>query len=229
MAQDEELRQSVEAALAPLVFLPIDVTVDDGIVYLNGTVRSGEEAEQAIKFAEEVEGVKKVVNRLAISEVTALDLEAEGEPFEEESLEILEVGSSFDPDFSDAIGTTDVMQSTSENEVFFPPTDPVVYPVQREKEGIEVLGGFAPTSEDEVSEPVDHPPKVYHSDDEMAEDVRLALLRDASTASLNIRVIVRNRIAYLRGRVQSIEDVDQAEAVASQVPGIVEVREELEY
>lgn len=225
----EDLRIKVEAALAPLAYRPIDVTVDNDIVYLSGTVRSGEERELAVKLVEQVEGVRKVVSNLAIGEVARLDLGKEGQPYEETELEEVEVGPGIEPDFSEAIGTTDVMESTSESEPFFPPTDPVVIPVEREEEGIEVLGGFAPTSNDAGSEPSGHPPQIYHSDDELAEDVRLALLRDASTSSLNIRVLVRNGIVYLRGRVQSVEDVDQAEAVAAGVPGVVEVREELEY
>ena len=228
MDQDE-LRNGVEAALAPLAYRPIDVTVDNNIVYLSGTVRSGEEKELATRLAERVKGVRKVVNRLAIGEVAEVDLHKEGEAFREVELEEVDVGAGVEPDFVESIGTTDVMESTSENEPFFPPTDPVVIPVEREKEGIEVLGGFAPTSDDNLSDLPNHPPRIYESDDELAEDVRLALLRDAGTSSLRISVLVRNGVVYLRGQVQSIEDVDQAEAVASSVPGVVEVREELEY
>lgn len=226
---DEELRIAVEEALAPLAYRPIDVALDDGVVYLNGTVRTGEERELAIRLVEHVKGVRKVVSNLMIGEVGVVELERGGQPYEEATLEEVELEEGVEPDFAGSVGTTDVMESAAETEPYFPPTDPVVFPVEREEEGIEVLGGFAPSSVDEPSEPPDHPPKIYHSDDELAEDVRLALLRDASTASLNIRVYVRNGIVYLRGRVQSIEDVDQAEAVAASVPGVIEVREELEY
>lgn len=230
----EELRIRVESALASLAYLPIDVTVDDNIVYLSGTVRSGEEKELAARLARQVKGVRSVVDKLTIGEVAPVNLEREGEPYrdaglQEVNLDQVGTGEDVEPDFVDSIGTTDVMESTSENEPFFPPTDPVVVPTAREKEGIKVIGGFAPTADDNLSEPLGHPPKIYQTDDELAEDVQLALLRDASTSNLDIRVLVRNGIVYLRGRVQSLEDVEQAEAVASSVPGVVEVREELEY
>lgn len=38
----------------------------------------------------------------------------------------------------------------------------------------------------------------------------------------------RDGVVYLRGRVGSLEDVELAEAVAEQVPGVDEVEEELE-
>ncbi|MBI2953295.1 MAG: BON domain-containing protein [Chloroflexi bacterium] len=227
---NEQTRIKVEAALAPLAYRPIDVTVDDdGIVYLNGTVRSGEERELAIRLAGGVEGVQKVSSNLEIAEVGSMDLERSGDSFQESDEEEVDLGSSVEPDFTEALGTTDVMESSSEAEPFFPPTDPVVFPIRREEGGIEVVGGFAPTSEDDVSEPRDYPPKVYQTDDELAGNVRRALARDASTASLDIRVLVYNGIVHLRGRVQSIEDAEQAESVAAEVPGVVEVREELEY
>lgn len=225
---DEELRSKVEEALAPLAFRPINVTVDNGVVYLDGTVRAGAERVMAVRLVERVKGVRKVVSKLDIGEIASLDLEKMGQPYEEASLEKLRMDATVEPALMDDIGTTDVMESASENEPFFPPTDPVIHTVPRERQGIEVLGGFAPTADEQFESP-DHPPKIYHSDDELAEDVRQALLRDASTTNLNIRVLVRSRIVYLRGTVQSFEDADQAEAIAANVPGIVEVREELTY
>jgi osmotically-inducible protein OsmY len=41
-------------------------------------------------------------------------------------------------------------------------------------------------------------------------------------------VIVRNGVAHLHGTVDGPEDADNAEEVASRVPGVIEVREELE-
>ncbi len=40
--------------------------------------------------------------------------------------------------------------------------------------------------------------------------------------------MVRNGVVHLRGRVADLDDADNAEAVASRVPGIREVVEELD-
>ncbi|MCL5960986.1 MAG: BON domain-containing protein [Chloroflexi bacterium] len=230
MPLDRDLLERVQAALAPLAFRPIDVTVDDdGVVYLAGTVRSGREKAEAQRLVEQVRGVPKVVNNLLIAETVPMRLNVEGQPLEDPDLqEVEEAEAVIEPDLKDNIGTTDVMESDSENEPFFPPTDPVVLPTDREEGGFTVIGGFAPTSDDNVSDAPDHPPEVYHTDDEIADDVRRALRRNAGTASLILLVGVRNGIVYLRGKVQSLEDVDQAEAVAGDVPGVLDVREELE-
>ena len=230
MPDNEELRLKAGAALAPLALRPIDVTVDHDIAYLSGTVRSGAEKELAERSLQQVEGIRKVINLLSIGEVAPISPEGAGESLQEPTFEEVDLGSQDEPDFTTSIGTTDVMESSSEAEPFFPPTDTVVMPVEREKEGIEILGGFAPTSEDNLSEPMSHPPSILHTDDEIAEDVRLALLRDAGTNPLSpsIRIAVRNGVVRLRGTVQTLDDAEQAEAVASSVPGVVEVREELE-
>lgn len=229
MPRDRDLLLRVEAVLAPLAYRPINVSVDDGIVYLDGTVRSGNEKAEAERMVERVRGVRKVVNKLNIGETVPMRLNVEGEPIQDPDFQKLESAEPvIEPDLEDDIGSSDVMESGSENEPFFPPTDPVVLPTDREEEGIVVIGGFAPTADDNVSEPQDHPPAVYHTDDEIADDVRQALRRNAGTASLVLSVGVRDGVVYLRGKVQSIEDVEQAEAVAGEVPGVLEVREELE-
>ncbi len=229
MADDRELLVKIQAVLAPLAVRPIDLTVDGGIVYLDGTVRTGLEKAEVERLVDRVSGVKKVVNNLVIAETVPMRLGVEGQAIQDPTFEEVEDAEpSIEPDLQDDVGPTDVMESGSESEPFFPPTDPVVLPTTRERQGIEVIGGFAPTSEDDVSEPLDHPPAVFHSDDEIAEDVRSALRRNASTTNLVIAVGVRRGIAYLRGQVQSLEDIEEAEAVVASVPGVLDVREELE-
>jgi len=231
MAEDSELRTRVEQALADFALYPIDISVDDGVIYLNGTVESGLEKQKVERAVERVKGVRKVVNNLAIGEVVPVRLNTEGQPMEDADFQELdEFEPEVEPDLEDNIGTTDVMETTSEGEPFFPPTDPVVLPTSREEHGIRVTGGFAPTADDNLTPeaPPEHMPPVYYSDDEIEEAVLEALRRNASTASLVLRVGVRNGIAYVRGKVQSMEDVDQVEQVIAEVPGVLEVREELE-
>jgi osmotically-inducible protein OsmY len=66
------------------------------------------------------------------------------------------------------------------------------------------------------------------NDDEIAENVLNAIRNDAYTTDLDIDVTVENGIVYLRGRVNSLDDVEQAEEVAGSVEGVVDVEEELE-
>jgi hypothetical protein len=133
------------------------------------------------------------------------------------------------PDFTDQPLTTDYLEIAEDTDsgdtVYFPPTDPVVRPAPGGN--IEVIGGFQATSMDtnEVApSAIDGQP----GDEALADAIRRELLEDASTTDLTIDVVVRNRVARLRGRVADIEDAENAEAVASRVPGVLEVIEELE-
>ena len=76
----------------------------------------------------------------------------------------------------------------------------------------------------------DDPATVYPSiDDDLAEAVMRELRQDAATADLSssIRVTARGGIVTLTGQVETLEDSDEAAAVAERVDGVVEVREEL--
>ncbi|HMA37464.1 MAG TPA: BON domain-containing protein [Chloroflexia bacterium] len=70
--------------------------------------------------------------------------------------------------------------------------------------------------------------RLKYNDDELAEKVTHALRNDAYTTDLDIDVEVEDGIVYLRGRVNSLDDVEQAEEVAGRVDGVVDVEEELE-
>jgi hypothetical protein len=103
--------------------------------------------------------------------------------------------------------------------VYVPPVDPV-------GNNREIIGGFQSDSMEHV--------EVERSaldgqlgDEAIADAVRRELREDASTTALEIRVDVENGIVRLRGTVADLDDVENAEAVASIVPGVVEVREEL--
>ena len=133
------------------------------------------------------------------------------------------------PDFTDQPLTTDyqaVSEDTDSGDtVYFPPTDPVVRPAAGGN--IEVVGGFQATSMDSAEvapSAIDGQP----GDEALADAIRRELLEDASTTDLAIEVVVRNRVARLRGRVTGVEDAENAEAVAGRVPGVLEVVEELE-
>jgi osmotically-inducible protein OsmY len=63
--------------------------------------------------------------------------------------------------------------------------------------------------------------------DEAIEDaVRRELIEDASTTALNIHVRVTGGVVHLSGGVEGLEDAENAESVASRVPGVREVVDE---
>lgn len=127
----------------------------------------------------------------------------------------------FDPDFTDDIGTTDPQIAVAEGVPYFPPTDPVVRPADNAEE-LDILNGFAPDAMDDPA--LRNTPR---GDDEIAHDVARALRNDASTTDLAIAIGARGGVVVLRGDVPTLEDAENAEAVASNVAGVVEVREEL--
>ena len=111
------------------------------------------------------------------------------------------------------------------DEVYVPPTDPVI--TSDARGNIEVLGGFSETSDDQVA-PMPSASDGKLGDEAIEDAVRAALRRDAATTSLEIEVLVRDGVAHLRGRVADLDDADNAEDVASRVPGVREVKEELD-
>lgn len=140
----------------------------------------------------------------------------------------VEAGGSLNPDFTDQPLDTTVANAEDEENpregVVFPPTDPVVS--EDNRGGIDVLGGFAPTSLDGDSVPRSALDGDV-GDEAIAEAVRCQLLMDASTTDLTVEVAVRRHVVYLRGTVNGPEDAENAGDVASQVPGVEDVVDEL--
>jgi osmotically-inducible protein OsmY len=112
-------------------------------------------------------------------------------------------------------GYTAADEEISEGEeVYVPPTDPV-----RSADN-EVLGGFATTSMDEIPE--------VRGDEDMRDAILTELRKDATTTDLEIQVQVRRGIVRLRGRVNDLQDAENAAAVAERIPGVIEVLDELD-
>jgi hypothetical protein len=122
-------------------------------------------------------------------------------------------------------GIADIDQDFSEGEeTYVPPVDPP-------SDGAdEVIGGFQTTSMDEEeavdvggrSDLITAPP-----DELIRERVLHELREDAATTNLDIDVEVASGVVRLRGTVDDIEDVENAEEVAGRVEGVEEVSEEL--
>ena len=123
------------------------------------------------------------------------------------------------------VGTIDPTVSGEEAIPYFPPTDPVIGEQLIEEDEVEVIGGFQPTATDNDD---DVDPRHLADDERISDDVRKELREDGLTTDLRIAVETRNRVVILRGEVASLEDSDNAEAVAGRVAGVEDVRNELD-
>ncbi len=125
------------------------------------------------------------------------------------------------------VGTVDPDEATEEGIPYFPPTDPPVRP-EAGAEQLEMVNGWSPTSVDDFGDAdADPDHQARHGDEQLADDIRRELREDALTTDLNVEVLVRNRVVFLRGIVQTLEDAENAEAVAARVPGVDSVLEQL--
>ena len=106
-------------------------------------------------------------------------------------------------------------------EPYFAPTDPVL-----NQRGRTVVGGFDETSMDSLQvdpSTIDEEP----GDEALADAVRRELHEDALTSGLTVDVQVRRGVVFLRGSVDDIEDTDDVADVASRVPGVRQVVEQM--
>lgn len=229
-----DLADRAMVALAGLTIHGLTISARaGGIIQLDGAVRTQNDRNRAEQLVKVVPGVTQVVNDLQVdtlvgsmpveSTILSPELAAEVELTHENFVRGTEM------DFNDRDnGTTDVEEATGEAVPYFPPTDPVVRRAPRNDEGFEVVGGWSGTAMETPIDLEQLPTELMSGDDEIGRLVRLALVEDASTSDLPIHVFVREGIVHLRGVVASLADADLAEEVASRVPGVVEVREELE-
>lgn len=231
-APDKELARRVRGELGPFELVGLKVSARRGVVYLRGVVATDDQRQKAEWLARGVEGARGVVNEVAVEplSVERMPHKREIEPLVEadQELEGAEAVPGTEVHFNLPVGTTDPAEAAEEAEPFYPSTDPIVRVVPREKQGIEITGGFSRGALDRPIESEDHPARLQRNDEELAEEVRLALREDAATSDLLVWVVVRDRVVHLRGRVSSLDEAEQAEEVAGRVFGVQEVREELE-
>ena len=127
-----------------------------------------------------------------------------------------------EPDFTGDLGTSDPQVAAAEGIPYFPPTDPVVRPNDSDEE-LDILNGFAATAPDDRGP--DGSPAL--GDDDIADRVARELRDDATTTDLAIHIAVRDGLVVLTGEVATMDDAENAEAVAARVAGVLEVRESL--
>lgn len=130
----------------------------------------------------------------------------------------LRIGETFDPNLAAEEGLT-----------YVPPVDPVVTADPDSREGVRVAAGIGVTAFDEPFD-ADHHGEVVPAEDEVTARVREALRADASTTALadRLEIDTEGGVVRFRGMVDDLTDSDAIEAVASEVEGVVEVRDETE-
>jgi hypothetical protein len=117
-----------------------------------------------------------------------------------------------------ATAAEDVVDGQEES--YFPPTDPVIQPGDRDYG--DIVGGFSGTSMDAPG-PERSASDELIGDEALEEAVRQMLISDASTTDLNVRVTALNGVVTLEGGVSGMEDAENAEAVAARVAGVRDV------
>ena len=96
--------------------------------------------------------------------------------------------------------------------VYTPPIDPV-------GTNTEVIGGFQRSSMDSMEvekSSLDNEP----GDEAQRDAILRELNEDAATHLLELDVVVNRGVAHVRGHVPYLEDAENAEAVASRIPGV---------
>jgi osmotically-inducible protein OsmY len=222
------------------VGLYIAVEIRDGTLSISGEVASNRERQAALDIAAAVANARGLTVDDGLEVIPSFPDSAFGDSDTTDHGAFaylaadrdhdlrLDEGLEGDPDFTGAFGTSDPEEATTEAVPYFPSTDPVVGPVAN-GHGLSIVGGFAATSLDtdlDVEE-VGSQPGRRRPDDVLERDVLYELRRDALTTDLQIKVEVHGGIVTLRGSVPTLDDAENAEAVASEVRGVREVREEL--
>ena len=207
----------------------------DGLLMLSGEVDSAENRQAALDVATalaEPRGIRvdDTIDILPDSPDTAFeDDTADGSAAfgyidpDRDNDNRVDSGFEAEPDFTDDIGTTDSEEAAAEAIPYFPPTDPVVRETDTQ-EGLEVVGGFSATSMDDQVGGASFDDR---NDDDLNQAVMRELAEDSLTIDLDVQAVTVNGVVVLRGVVDALEDAENAEAVASRVPGVKEVREEI--
>lgn len=204
-ADDRQISQSIVKGLQAeqknenLRGFDIDLEVDDGDVYLRGTVSSTEQEELAVDIARRVEGVRQVINELEIKEMKptresssdeSSDNESSREPSRTESRTITKAPS--------------VLSSLKK----------VSTPVSRHIEAEEVS--------------LEESPAIDSTDQsrELANQIIARLKREKSAGRLqgfSIDVEVENGVAWLNGKVANAEQQTRVLESVRRVPGVKQV------
>jgi osmotically-inducible protein OsmY len=216
---NQDLGALVDALEAAGIFVAVEIR--DGSLVLSGEVDSAEMHQAALDLAGAVARGQQLRVEDAIG-VLDIDIDLGGG----QTMITAESGAYVgDASSIRDVGTNDAYIAADEGIAYFPPTDPVVDDQADARGNISVIGGFQTTSlqgdEDESTG------RSVRGDEQISDDVRRELREDATTTDLDVQVDTRNGTVVLLGEVETLEDAENAEAVAARVPGVRDVRESL--
>lgn len=246
MSTTERTDTDIQREVAGLIGgagLPLSVTVQKGIVTLEGIVLSEEEREAAIDLTNFIPGVSEVVDALEVMDMEddqpnvlfgmptrpdEWDLDPR-EDINADEVSLEEITTSDAGSVGDEL-TSDERVAVQEGVPYFPPTDPPV-DISDDPDGIEVTAGFQSTSMDDEREPESD--EDLQEDDSGIQDSKIVdnvvreLNEDSATTALNIHVASVRGVVHLTGFVSDPNDGDLAASVAERVDGVRQVVERL--
>lgn len=214
----ESLTKRIERRLAEDVEAYVAVEEDGEVIVLSGLLGAEGERQAVLDVVADVAPGRRIEDNMEAPELLSEGVEEGGlmEPGDFASQHILT-----DPLAAAGAGATGLESDVAAegDAVYVPPIDPV-------GGSRTVVGGFETSSLDSLE--VDRSAFGGPGDEAIADAIRRELREDAATAGLAVGVAVRNGVVRLHGRVPLLDDSDNAAEVAARVPGVVEVREELD-
>jgi osmotically-inducible protein OsmY len=234
-----KLAREIESRIAAEAEVYVAVEEDEGMLVLSGIVGGEGERQAALDIAASLAPDRRIEDNMELSDALprlAGDIELaesdvagmRGATPGLEQEEGLEPGDFTDqPLLTDPLAAAGAGPTGLDTDVVSEGGDAYVPPMDPVGGSRRLIGGFEMSSMDSVEvelSALDNLP----GDEGIADAIRLELGEDAATAGLPIRVTVRRGIVRLSGVVETLDDADNAAEVASRVPGVVEVREELD-
>jgi len=202
---DEQIRADIIEHLRS-AGLTLTVTVEAGVLRLEGIVTSEEERQAALDLAAWVPGVERIDDDMELRE---FDIDSPDALFQ--SISTIEEPEGI---------TDDPMIAASEGLAYFPPTDPPVR-MRRGSDQLEVASGFMSTALDD--DEIEEGSTDEIGSEELVDRVRRNLQEDARTSELDLYVSALYGTVVLTGFVDDNLDSESAVAVAAETPGVEDV------
>lgn len=205
---DAQIRETIEKRIKGT---PVRVTVERGVATLTGTIPSFEQKRRALDMARRTVGVTEVTDRIIV-------LPSESRT-DREILEAVReaLSKNLGKNATDKINT-----AVTGRVVTLTGTLPSSYP----KQVAEFLAGLTAGVVGVRNEIVVRP-TIARTDAQVAQDVRSRFRRNALIKEQGIEVSVASGVVTLTGTVDTMRQVEQAEAIARFTPGTVDVRNQL--
>ncbi len=123
--------------------------------------------------------------------------------------------------------TENVQMAMDQGLVYTPPMDPPVVPSD-DLQGAEIAAGFADNIEEDDLDLEDFPDSA-DNDMQLEADIRRALQLNSETTHLdNVRIYIRNGVAYLRGFVPNEDDITIVDEFMRDLDVVRDIQNELE-